>query len=156
MFNDERGSQSHDFPEDDKYIIREEKCEISPTLTPNQGDLTPPAKLYPLELEFTTHGYDYRQILRTKEIVIYQAQDDSITFYEIFKPRVRAITPNNVALSRQFAEGYTHAEQYPSNSDFGSWAWCCRGMKAVSRVLATHFPGVYVDLTLLQKGGVKA
>lgn len=119
MENEKQGKLAPIFAEGYKCTTHEEKCEISQSLPQNQGDLTPPTKLYLLELEFTAYGYKYSQVLKTDEIVIYQAQDESITFFEIFKPRIKPVTPI-FALRRQIAEGYTHFEKYPSSSDFGS------------------------------------
>ena len=65
-----------------------------------------------LKKTFRKYGEDFTQLYKDDEIVIYQTTFPSV---EVFKYRVKK--PDKFR-SEDF-------EVYPSESDFGAWAWCC-------------------------------
>lgn len=106
-------------------------------------------KVLELPRTFTRKGYDYEQILNNENMFIYRVSDKDETYYEIFKKRVNKIDPGYFGSKKNIEEGYTHRECYPGDNSFGSWAWCCRGLKSVKKVLDLHFPGHRVEISEL-------
>lgn len=148
MFNPKLAISATKIVEGYKCTIKREKCDCSANSNGKNG-----YSIAFLQETFSRLGYTYTQIVKNPDVVIYRVEDNTECYFEIFKSKVRVLV-EGWGNSQQIAEGYTHAERYPEDNAFGTWAWCCRGLKAVRRVLATHFPGVDVDLALLQKGGM--
>ena len=84
-----------------------------------------------LKKDFTRNGTRYRQLMKNEQIVLYRCsrEDGLDTYYEVFKYKTRT-------------EDFLHTEEwevYPSDNDFGKWAWCCSNGKSVEKVLRKHF-----------------
>lgn len=83
-----------------------------------------------LKKEFKANGgIIYRQVEKNDRFAIYECtqtfEDGSINiFYEIFK--IKILAPDKFISD-------VH-EKYPSNEDFGNWAWCCSDYGNVVRV----------------------
>lgn len=72
-------------------------------------------------------GADFTQVYRDNELAIYKTTFPS---YEIFK--IRISKPD-----RFHNDEY---EKYPSNEDFGVWAWSCSTWERTMQVLSRKFP----------------
>ena len=61
---------------------------------------------------------------------VWNLKDDAIgepSYYEIFKKKIaKAVTLKGVE--------YPEREKYPSDNDFGVWAWCCSSMDRVNHI----------------------
>lgn len=79
-----------------------------------------------LPKRFRKYGEVFEQLYKDSEIVIYKSTFPSV---EVFKYKVKK--PN-----KYHDDNW---EAYPSETDFGQWAWCCSCKKQFDRVLATHF-----------------
>ena len=79
-----------------------------------------------LRKKFRKYGEEFTQIYKDSEIVIYNTTFPSV---EVFKYKVKK--PD------KFHDDTWEA--YPSENDFGQWAWCCTCKKQFDRVLVNHF-----------------
>ena len=52
--------------------------------------------------------------------LLYEVNAGGADYYELFKVRQRKYTPHGFVENN----GYTHYIKYPTNEDFGKWAWC--------------------------------
>lgn len=101
-----------------------------------------------LKKEFKKYGFEYRQIEKLDDIVVYMAQgkscDEKVTnsWFEIFRPTVKQ--PDKF-----FDEEY---EAYPSSSSFGNWAWCCTTIGSIRKILKNEFGKELKELPNLHKG----
>lgn len=75
---------------------------------------------------FNKMGERYTQLYKDEEIVIYKITFPSV---EVFKYRVHK--PNKFHSDKW--------EKYPSNDDFGIWAWCATSKFQFERILKDHF-----------------
>ena len=87
-----------------------------------------------LKKDYTYKGVTYHQLLKNDKLVIYRCQrfqGEKLmeTYYEIFRPKVEQ--PN------KFMDD--EWERYPSNENFGVWAWCCYTKGSALKVLDKHF-----------------
>lgn len=90
-----------------------------------------------LKKEFSKSQGTFRQIFKDNRIVVYQVSNKyengaTAIWYEIFKPKVHQ--PN--------AYHDDEYEKYPSDEDFGKWAWCCSTPKSVEKILKKCFEDV--------------
>lgn len=79
-----------------------------------------------LPVTLRKYGEEFTQIYKDSEIVIYKTTFPSV---EVFKYKVKK--PN------KFHDD--NWEAYPSDADFGNWAWCATCRKQFDRILSTHF-----------------
>ena len=79
-----------------------------------------------LPVIFRKYGEDFEQLYKDSEIVIYKTTLPSL---EIFKYKV----------SKPDKYHDDIWEKYPSESSFGSWAWCATCREQFDRILSTHF-----------------
>lgn len=86
-----------------------------------------------LLVEFKKKGVSYKQIEKNERYVIYQCTRDNDTYYEVFKYTVKNYPS-------YFSNGnkYKYAECYPSDEEFGKWAWCCNTMNRVKAMIDKH------------------
>jgi len=68
-------------------------------------------------LKLRKNGYDYTQVLRGRRSCLYEQHvTPRIKQYEVFEIRIR---PAETIQGKKYPE----REKFPSNEDFGSWAW---------------------------------
>lgn len=102
---------------------------------------------------FKKKGIEFSQLWKDENVVIYQLEQQSQTnpnehskWYEVFKPYEHK------------ADIYhdDEYEKYPSDEDFGRWAWSCESIKSVEKILLKHFEKSDVDMitTYLMSGFV--
>lgn len=100
-----------------------------------------------LKHRFKKGSRTYTQLHRQEEdFYIYQVceeiYEDVDEYYEVFCHRLTGMHP--------LAKDYDPDERvvaYPSNENFGYWAWCCSNWKCVLKVLREHFD--YTDQEIL-------
>lgn len=90
-----------------------------------------------LKETFNKKGISFTQLHKDNDIVIYKLQQryedgTTSTWYEVFRPKVEQ--PNNFRNDQW--------ERYPTNEDFGKWAWSCSNIKVVEKVLQREFNNV--------------
>ena len=83
-------------------------------------------KMIELKKEYNKHFGKLSQAYRDDRLAIYAVNGRSGgLWYEVFKIRVR---PANRFVDDEF-------EAYPSDEDFGVWAWSCSNLDVVKKVL---------------------
>lgn len=101
-----------------------------------------------LKGEFTKKGITYKQVIKCKDIVIYELNGTNTQgnnkWFEVFRYRVKK--PD-----RFHDDDYV---VYPSNEDFGLWAWSCSSVQSVHKVINKHFPDIDQDEILPECLGV--
>ena len=95
-------------------------------------------KIKNLETEFVAGKKTYRQIEETEEYYVYEVVDeDAPTYYEIFCKRIKPIS--GFRLNSPIYKDYTHFVAYPSDEEFGAWAWCCSNKARVEMIKRIKF-----------------
>ena len=90
-----------------------------------------------LKKEFIKNNREFKQVLETSNFFMYQViaygnDNYQDVYYELFKkaPKIEKVYGDN-----GWAKTGDRTYYYPSNSDFGLWAWCCSNEKCVMKVL---------------------
>ncbi len=82
-----------------------------------------------LEKTFTgkgkTGGFIFTQIKEDKGVFMYQVSTDGSTHYEVFERREREAKD---AMLNGVMVHYEAKVVYPSENDFGVWAYCCSSL----------------------------
>lgn len=75
--------------------------------------------------------------------LIYKCDDieDGYSYYEVFRYRLIPQHPYS-------KEDYDMVEAYPTDNQFGLYAWCCSNLKCLERVLKKHFDVDINDLNI--------
>lgn len=87
-----------------------------------------------LPISFHRKGVTYTQIENTKDYYIYRCNPDKMKseYYECFKKK----TVNECTYKDgKFVILDTIKYQYPSNSQFGLWAWCCNSYERAKNII---------------------
>lgn len=79
-----------------------------------------------LRKRFKRKGVEFTQLYKDENIVIYMTDINSL---EIFRYR---IAKPDITCDEEH-------EHYPSDSHFGSWAWCATSLSSFRRILEKHF-----------------
>ena len=102
-----------------------------------------------LKKEFKKKVGKFTQLFKDERVTIYSVEqkhaddDGTLLWYEVFRPTVRK--GNNFTNNEDF-------EKYPSNEDFGKWAWSCSNLKCVRKTLINHFAECDADAIIAQLG----
>lgn len=95
-------------------------------------------KIKEIEKTFEKGKRVYRQIEATEEYYVYEVVDeDAPTYYEIFSKRIKPV--KGVLLNSDKYKDYTHFVAYPSDEEFGAWAWCCSNKERVEMIKRIKF-----------------
>lgn len=93
-----------------------------------------------LREEFGRNGAQYKQVYKNWLFAIYRIDKEFVngekgTWWEIFFITVK---PRSEYVNDEY-------EKYPSDEDFGSWAWSCSTIPSLEKVLKREFPGFDED-----------
>lgn len=77
--------------------------------------------------EFRRNGYTYKKIDETELYYIYIVQKSLGVHWEMFEKNHRYVAKPG-RLSSSIKNGQ---EKYPSDNDFGAWAFCCNTLERV-------------------------
>lgn len=92
-------------------------------------------KMRLLPMEFKRKGTLYTQIEKNDKYVVYMGRiGDSKPFYEVFKYQTRSCTPSPIFNPY----GWTLREVFPSDEDFGSWAWATFNESEIEWLIERH------------------
>ena len=78
---------------------------------------------------FTKKGISYKLLEKNKSYVLYECSTEDYKYYEIFKYKIQPFPK-----MFENPEGYDEMEVYPSDEQFGLWAWCCSNMNRVEYI----------------------
>lgn len=81
-----------------------------------------------LPISFKRKGVTYTQVENTKDYYIYRCNPDKMKseYYECFKKKpIEEFTYKD----GKFVHLGTLKYKYPSDEEFGHWAWCCMTLK---------------------------
>lgn len=85
-----------------------------------------------------TGGRTFTQVYRTDKMAIYLVEwPEGNKAVEVFK-----ITVSN----SPFYDG--PFEKYPSNEEFGKWAWSCSTQPSLEKIMKRHFPDIPIPKIL--------
>lgn len=76
------------------------------------------------------------ELIKTGEILgknYYVVRNHNVNSYEVFFEKICVVSGMRL-LSKNF-EGYTHFIKYPSDEEFGRWAWCCNNINYVDVII---------------------
>lgn len=81
-----------------------------------------------LRQQFRKMDETFTQVYKDDKVVVYHTTFPSV---EVFRYKVR----------KENAFHYDKYEVYPSNEDFGLWAWCATSKDQFERIMENHFAG---------------
>lgn len=92
-----------------------------------------------LDKEFTKKGEIFTQIEKGDTYYIYKRDLKTVVYYEVFERKVMKLND----FWRQYDTngkyvGYDNFVQYPSDEQFGKWAYCCSSLEKAKK-LAMEF-----------------
>ena len=84
-----------------------------------------------MKKDFRKKGVNYKQIEATDKYFVYECTpSEGPVYYEVFK---KVIDKINTDKKRLMYPGYDAYTVYPSDSQFGIWAWCCSTLNRVEK-----------------------
>ena len=91
-----------------------------------------------LKKQFRKKGTDFTQLYKDGNLAIYQLSRPYVegnghsVWYEVFRYKT-AKTP------KMWESDENEMEKYPSDEEFGVWAWSCSNVESVKKVLNAEF-----------------
>ena len=70
--------------------------------------------------QFRKSTFDFQQVKESEYGYIYAVSDKDLTFYEVFEKKE---TPLCLDFKNRLYSDTEFKHRYPSNEDFGKWAW---------------------------------
>lgn len=93
-----------------------------------------------LPIEFTRKKMLYQQIAKTDDYYIYKVSDGVLEYFEVFKRKLSKIYIKDDKSSHLLTPlPNNYKVKYPNDEDFGKWAWCCRTMNRVNKIIESEF-----------------
>lgn len=87
---------------------------------------------------FSRKGVKYTQVYSNDEWYIYRCEAfayNDVPYYEVFK---KVVVDEKINTEGKWVKTGELTERYPSDSDFGNWAWCCMGLARCSAMMKKH------------------
>lgn len=74
--------------------------------------------------------FNHKQVFNDGGVYVYQVNN---SYYEVFK---RKLSPSLLKIDGKLVRSETDfAVRYPTNDDFGKWAFCCHDKESIRRLL---------------------
>ena len=93
-----------------------------------------------LRKTFRKKGTDFTQLYKDNNLVVYQLSRPFVdgngysVWYEVFRYRTGGMHP----MSSDYDPNEV-VEKYPSDEEFGLWAWSCSNIESIKKVLNAEF-----------------
>lgn len=91
-----------------------------------------------LDKSITRKGLNYTQISETEKGYLYRAELDGVYIsYEVF---LKKNSPRCVDFGNRVYSDSEFVERFPSDNDFGKWAWSYNNIELANEKLLTLWP----------------
>lgn len=93
-----------------------------------------------LRKQFRKKGTDFNHLYKDNNLVVYQLSrpyadgNGYSVWYEVFRYKTGGMNPINPNYDPNEI-----VERYPSDEDFGVWAWSCPNVESIKKVLNAKF-----------------
>lgn len=84
--------------------------------------------------EFTRNKLVYKQVVKTDSYYVYEICD-TIPYYEVFTRRLRNLRKRTECALNSIGNTEFKYVKYPSDEDFGKWAWTARTMDKINEII---------------------